>query len=175
MVEPITFAEIAQIVASVVGGITIAGIIIKAAWTYIDLRWKVGSKDFITLDKLQTYCMQAQTRCPKIIGLSEMVANAKTEANRVSLEAKVEANKVSMDMRSEANRISENIRISTETLKEVVAEQKKLRQEVLPEKYVGMGLFKDTVERIEKALDKAVGNMKETAENIYNKIDGMKP
>ena len=38
-----------------------------------------------------------------------------------------------------------------------------------------MGLFKDTVERIEKALDKAVGNMKETAENIYNKIDGMKP
>ena len=67
-------------------------------------------------------------------------------------------------------KLDANMETVANTLKEVVEEQKKLRQETLPEKYVGMPLFNDSVKRIERSVEKIFERINDLNDNIDSKI-----
>jgi hypothetical protein len=126
-------AKIAQLIAIGVGSLTIGGIIIKAFWTYIELRFKSG-----TIKQMEDFCREHQELCPKINDMTLFSSNQTTISN---------------------------------TLKEVVNEQKKLRQETLPDKYVSRSDFNGTIGRIEKNIADAVAQFNTTTTSIFARIN----
>lgn len=141
--------NIVETVATIAASLTIAGILTKAAWTLIDLKWKAQSKDVITETDLRDFCMKAQISCPKAI---EMI-------------------KFNADIRSQTESISISQRQIAETLKEVVYEQKILRQITLPEKYISVPTFNAAIGRIERSMENAVADLKGYVEKIEERIN----
>lgn len=152
--------SIAEILGVLFTAVMLGGIGFKVLWTFIEVKYKLGNKDFLTADEidrrrekychdnfiaktdfqtfLQTFCSQHQASCPKVTDMTLF---------------------------------SDNMRTLAETMKEVVTEQKKLRQEILPEKYVRKEDFNATVERIEKSVEEACTTFQTTAGGIFKRIN----
>ena len=129
----------------------VCGFIFKRILSQIDILQKnmetmqEKSMLYVTKDDISKICTKNQNQCPKVLDLSGIVRNITSSLGRF-----------------------------TEITKDIITDQKILRQDILPIKYVNMDYFKDTIGRIEKNLFETTKEMRETAQRIFDKVDDIK-
>ena len=67
--ETLTF-DLVKLIGVLAASFTVAGLLIKLGWTFIDLKWRSESKDTITRNQLEEFCTKAQMNCPKSLELA---------------------------------------------------------------------------------------------------------
>jgi hypothetical protein len=141
----VTLYELSLSVAIMIAAVTICGIIGKLLWSIIDLRVSSKYKDYMTIPQMRELMIEV-LKTQNVVTMESLLAFC-TKAQGTCPKG------------NEVTTITSSFAAFAGTMKEVVAEQKKLRQEILPKDYPSMHLFEQTVERIERTIAESTGRI----------------
>jgi hypothetical protein len=168
----VEFSQWTQGIGLTIGIITLATIIIKVLFKFIDLKWTVEKAGYVKQENVEAIVkdrvkiiedtMQAK--------FNEAKATFRVDVREI-LDEYCRAAQTKCPRATDISKMSDSAATLASSVTFLLAEQKKLREDTLPEKYVARLTFKDTVDRIEKSVDKAMIKFDSVAENIYDRIN----
>lgn len=166
------FSQWTQGVGLTIGIITLATIVIKVLFKVIDLKWTVEKAGYVKQETVDAIVRE------RVASIEDTMQSKFEEARttfkpgvREILDQYCAAAQQRCPRASDITKMSDSAATLASSVTFLLAEQKKLREETLPERYVARLTFKDTVDRIERSVDKAVTKFDEVAENIYDRIN----
>jgi hypothetical protein len=154
-----TIFEISATVAIVTMTLTMFSLIGKFLWNLISLKMTAKYKDYLPREQIEE--MMSKVIKEQSVITMEMLTNFCNRMQQCCPKV------------AESKDFGKNLSNISLSLNKAMEEQKKLREETLPEKYTPIAYFKETVERIENSVDKAVIDFKGITSGIFNRIDDL--